>query len=844
MSVSGGGRRSVTVGVVYRPPSLSSSDALDQLYDQLQIAVGIGKPVFCVGDFNIDLLCPTTPCVRRYLSMLNDLSLYQLITSATHLEPRETLLDHIVTSEPNLENAVIVPPVPIADHLTIIVRAPFTRARSNRASFYTRPWRKINWDALSLHLLMADWDPMYRTVGAEGKLDKFMHVWSSAIDLHCPLKKVTPRRPHCPWVEGNQDLLRVMAERDRAFQHWRTHGEEHDLLEYRRLRNNVKACLARAKRDFLCSSLLADRASFWRNIKKFALRPGSGGDNAAEVIPAEVADDFNRHFATVGSRVAAELKEAGRGSTPLPPRPPCVTTAGLVLQPATLPELSKAISQLSSSKAVGVDGVPLHALKKCFPVVGPHLLHLINTSITSCVFPCSWKLASVVPLHKSGSRDSASNFRPISILSVLSKLCEKIVCMQLSAHLVSNSLLAPSQYAYRPCHSTEDAMIDVVEWMTRRIDKGHVVAVTSIDLSKAFDSVDHDVLLTKLRWHGIDHRWFQSYLDGRRQVVRGGSLSLTLSHGVPQGSLVGPILFSIFTNDLPSYLPHGRLMSYADDTQLLDSAHPDQLDALKFRQEETLAAVQSYFTSNSLKMNPTKTTLILVGTPNAVKKSSSFQLNISNCLLTPAPFVKTLGVTIDRTLSWETHISNLVKKCNAVLFCIYKLRHHLTPETRKLLIDAHVFPHILYCLSVWGGAAACHLTRVQKVLNFAARVVSGTRRRDHITPVLEALGWRKISDMVTRRDRIGVFRAQFDPRAPVAIRQLFTPRAAVSERVTRSTMAGALEPPDFRLSMSRRAFSYRAAMSWNFLPSAITAPTAIASVSRSAFISRLDTCDA
>ena len=386
-------------------------------------------------------------------------------------------------------------------------------------------------------------------------------------------------------------------------------------------------------------------------------------------------------------------------------------------------------------------------------------------------------------------------------------------------------------------------MIDAVEWMTRQIDRGHVVAVTSIDLSKAFDSVDHDVLLTKLRWHGIDPRWFDSYLDGPRQVVRGGSLSLPLSHGVPQGSLVGPILFSIFTNDLPSYLPHGRLMSYADDTQLLDSAHPDQLPVLKARQEETLSAVQSYFTFNSLKMNPAKTTLILVGTPNAVKKSSSFQLNISNCVLTPSPFVKTLGVTIDHTLSWEVHISNLVKKCNAILFCIYKLRHHLTPETRKLLIEAHVFPHILYCLSVWGGAAACHLTRVQKVLNFAARVVSGTRRRDHISPVLEALGWRSIGDIVARRDLSGVFRARFDPRAPVAIRQLFIPRIAVSERVTRSSVAGALEPPNFRLSMSRRAFSYRAASTWNLLPSAITAPTTLASQSRAVFTSRLDKCD-
>ena len=174
-----------------------------------------------------------------------------------------------------------------------------------------------------------------------------------------------------------------------------------------------------------------------------------------------------------------------------------------------------------------------------------------------------------------------------------------------------------------------------------------------------------------------------------------------------------------------------------------------------------------------------------------------------------------LGVTLDSALSWENHISCVVKKCNSILFCIYKIRHHLTPDTRKLIIETHVFPLILYCLSVWGGAAACHLNRVQKVINLAARVVSGARRSDHISPVVDSLGWSHIRDLIAFRDRIGIYRALNDPRAPVAIQSLVTPRTTVSERLTRSAVAGALELPAFRLSMSRRAFSFRAASSWN-----------------------------
>ena len=413
-------------------------------------------------------------------------------------------------------------------------------------------------------------------------------------------------------------------------------------------------------------------------------------------------------------------------------------------------------------------------------------------------------------------------------------MCEKLVCTQLSTYLDHCHLLSSSQYAYRTGHSTEDALTDAVEWMTRRVDDGDVVAVTSVDLSRAFDSVDHDVLLTKLCWYGIDPSWFRSYLVGRRQVVRGGSLSLPLSHGVPQGSLVGPILFSIFTNDLPSYLPHGRLVSYADDTQLLDSAHPKNLSILKARQEETLRAVLSFFTSNSLKMNPSKTTLLLVGTTQNLKKTSSFHLNLPGHVLTPSPFVKMLGVTLDPTLSWEKHISNVVKKCNSILLCLYKIRHHLSPDILNILIQCHAFPHILYCLSVWGGAAACHLHRVQKVVNFGARVVSGVRKYDHISPTLAALGWSSVRELVERRDNIGVYRALRDPRAPAAVRSLFVPRAVVSQRTTRSTEAGALELPAFRLTMARRAFSYRAASSWNRLSPAVTG-----SGTRAEFLRRL-----
>ena len=324
----------------------------------------------------------------------------------------------------------------------------------------------------------------------------------------------------------------------------------------------------------------------------------------------------------MSSRIAADLSDdvtAGQA-----PRPPTVVSAAFQLQPATLPELARAVRQMNSSGAVGLDGVPLSAVKRCFAVIGPHLLRIVNVSVTKGVFPEVWKTAEVVPILKpKGDIKEPSNHRPISLLSHLSKIVEKVVCDQLSRYLTEHSILFNDQYAYRPCHCTEDAVLNAVEWICQNSERGEISSITAVDLSKAFDSVDHDVLLTKLGWYGIDPTWFRSYLSGRKQLVRGGEAVLPVRFGVPQGSIAGPILFSLFTNDLHCHLPDCRVIAYADDTQLLDHSLPDSqnLASLKKRVENSLESLQRWFGSNSLKMNPEKTDFILLGTRQTLKKS-------------------------------------------------------------------------------------------------------------------------------------------------------------------------------------------------------------------------------
>ena len=460
---------------------------------------------------------------------------------------------------------------------------------------------------------------------------------------------------------------------------------------------------------------------------------------------------------------------------------------------------------------------------------------IVNKSLVTSRFPESWRLGTVVPIYKqAGDPSVASNFRPITLLSHLSKVVEKVVADQLSAYISQSNVLYKRQYAYRRCHSTEDAVLDAVDWISQNIDSGFISTIIAADLSKAFDSVDQGALLCKLGWYGVDPSWFASYLGGRSQVVRGGSATPTaVTHGIPQGSIVGPILFSLFCNDLPSHLDVEPVI-YADDTHLLDRAKPEpqNLTALKARIENTLCIMQNWYRSNSLKMNPQKTEFMMIGSRQNIKKTEGFHLVIDNVPVPPSGSLRMLGVVLDPILSWEKHISHVVQKCNALLISLYRFRHHFSQDILQKLINIHVFPYIIYCLSVWGGANKTQLARIQKTINFAARVVTGARRTDRIGPTLQALGWERVERLVEMKDAVKMYKLLTKELGPPAIRSMFVARSAVSHRSTRSTEAGRLELPRCRLVCTQHSFRYRAAATWNDLSPDVTGSPSVRAFKR------------
>ncbi len=352
----------------------------------------------------------------------------------------------------------------------------------------------------------------------------------------------------------------------------------------------------------------------------------------------------------------------------------------------------------------------------------------------------------------------------MSLLPILSKVLEKIVAQQLSNFLQSNNLIANSQHGFRPKLSTETALLTVTNTIYSNMDKKKLSLITLCDLSKAFDSVNHEMLMEKLTKVKIDSFWFKHYLLDRSQAVKiNNTVSTTapIRFGVPQGSILGPVLFTIFTNDLTETINDCMVVQYADDTQFVHSGTVDELPHLIARAEATLSRAKSYFNNNGLLLNSNKTQCLFVGTRPAIRRiPDNTTINLNSTSITPSKQVKNLGVYMDQYMSFEVHIHEMHKKVMGILLLVNRIRDKFDAATRKMVIQSLALSGVNYCLQVYGTTNNTHMRRVQKLQNFAAKICAGgARRSDHATPFITQLEWLKI-DKVIFDEAVTVFKVK------------------------------------------------------------------------------------
>ena len=367
----------------------------------------------------------------------------------------------------------------------------------------------------------------------------------------------------------------------------------------------------------------------------------------------------------------------------------------------------------------------------------------------------------------------------------------------------------------------------MTDHVLQAMDQVQIGLLVLLDLSKCFDVVDHAKLLQKLELYGINIDWFQSYLDDHFQYVRmnspehGQVTSKPARNpiGVYQGTSLGPLLYTIYSNDISLYVESGvTIIQYADDTQLLVTGKKTDIVSLIHRMEVALSTLYHWFTQNSMKLNSSKTQLIVLGTRQMLRGMPPVSLTVNGSTIHESDRVKNLGLVIDRTLSYELHIDQLVGRCTGLLVGLSHAKHRLPKEMLGNIINALVISAIRYCISVYGTATATSMARVQKVINFGARIVSGRRKHDHISDALKTLTWLPAQELA-KYHALCLLRRILTSGTPNDIAEQLTTVGRGRERSTRQDTDLIL--PQIRSESGRRRFLYRTVSDYNALPAAM-----------------------
>ena len=548
-----------------------------------------------------------------------------------------------------------------------------------------------------------------------------------------------------------------------------------------------------------------------------------------------VANEFNTFFSSIGQTTIEKVKlladecKYDLTKSVFTPRI-YAESEQFVLQMVESKQVHDIINSMPTNKSPGIDKISMRVIKDSLPAILPTITSIFNASLTSGVFPSVWKMAEITPIPKEGDHEQANNNRPISLLPMLSKVCEKVVLNQVVSYLDINKRLSTEQSGNKKYHSTETSLIETTDTFLHAIDKKEVTAVVLLDMSKAFDSLDHKILMLKLQDVGMSPgalNWFSSYLSNRQQVVRINSAlsgKLTVHSGVPQGSILGPILFSIYVNDLPTIPQHCSSKVFVDDNKLYTSFPVQQCELAVTKVNEDLRKIRDWCFDNRLLLNVSKTKLILFGNRQMIAKIPDFRLTLFGKELIPVPLAKDLGLLFDSNLSFGPHVVKMTSSCMSSLGQINRAKYALDRDLLTIVIQSLVFSKMYYCSIVWSNTTASNICKLQAVQNFAARIITNSREFDHVTPLRCELHWLPVKLHLFYRDAILTFKCM-NGMAPDYLSKQFVHRGSISGRCTRNSQS--LNIPPYKSATGQRTFYYRAVSLWNDLPANIKTSTTL-----------------
>ena len=611
-------------------------------------------------------------------------------------------------------------------------------------------------------------------------------------------------------------------------------------IQYRNNFNRIKTIMKQNYYKEILNQYRNDSRKIWSTLNTLIGKTRNKNDisdmfkidGKCYTDPDFISNKFCEYFTNIGAKFASMIESP---NTPYQTYLKNKSQPSFFMEPTDPGEVQQIITSLKPKNSAGHDNISSKVLKYLKTSISIPISHIINKSLISGKVPQNLKLAKIIPIYKAKEKTSMNNYRPISLLPSVSKLLEKIVHYRLYKFLKKQNILYSRQYGFRPSHSTSDAVTTFVADIMTSLEDGKYSTAVLLDLSKAFDTIDHNILLRKMHFYGVRGvalEWFKSYLSDRSQYVAyrdTHSKYYRVTCGVPQGSVLGPLLFIIYTNDLPNSLANSKSILFADDTTIYNSS--SDIQSLITSTEIDLLKVADWFRANKLSLNVSKTNFVMFCPKRKSKFHEINTIKLGDEIIQRVNNAKFLGMHIDDELLWHTHISHVSRKLSSGIYLLNAVKRTLTIPNMKQLYYSLIHPHLTYGVTLWGSAFKYELNKIIKAQKKAIRNICKAQYNEHTDPLFKKLQIPKLTDLY--KIQVSNFMFKYTTGTlPHPLLHLFTSNTAIHIHDTRHQ-----HDPVSRASVSRsdlmtRSILYQGPKIWFETPSHIKNSTSFNSFKR------------
>lgn len=716
--------------------------------------------ILLTGDFNVDLL-KTDGASRMMMKFISDQGLKQIVDKPTRItENSKTLIDYVILDLDNMDVSVNLDPVKkVSDHETICIKIQVRE--TPKAIKKSIKLLKYNRSVFNELLQSVNFEDMFAN----------SDINSVSLEFKEKLIKCVDSLTYCKVINSNNGingsnrwfdstLARMKLERDISYRRASFYGDNCHWLEYKMKRNTYKNALVKSKDTYIkqqIESKSGDQKGMWKVIKDLLLaRDNSNSftklniNNEMITNSEEIAERLNRYFVQSIEEINASI-----------PQIPFIISSGCApnifsFRYCNENSLLNTIQKLNKKK--DCDGINTEMIHQSLEIIGPILMHIINLSLTTGIFPCHWKESIIIPIEKVKMTIKCEEIRPINMLPVYEKVLEKFVADQLQSYVESNKILMEEQSGFRQGHSCETALNGILYEWKKEIDSGNSIIAVFLDFKRAFETLDISILLEKLQIYGIEGKensWFRAYLTGRTQRTRVNGILSTpqlVRFGVPQGSILGVLLFLLYINDMGKHIKYCKITLFADDTLIYICG--SNITEMTSKLNYDLENMSIWLKMNKLKLNLSKTKCMVFNT------RMSIPVIIDGAQIEMVSNIKYLGVIIDSKLKFEEHADYICRKVAMKIGFLRRIRKKLSLKNAIMIYNTLILPHFNYCSSILLSTTSEVMDRLQILQNKAMRIILRCSIYTPLSYMLETLQWMNIKKKITFNALIFVFKVK------------------------------------------------------------------------------------